>query len=263
MTAPRNTADATRSIEIEVEVPGTPEQVWEAIATGPGITAWFVPTELEEGEGGAARMDFGPLGTEEAVVTAWEPPHRFAAEGSGGIAQEVLVQARSGGTCVVRLINSGFSSDWEDQLEGTVEGWRKHLHQLRLYLTHFPGERCAPIQVMGTRAGTADEALRALTGALGMAAPTPGARISASAEDAPTLEGTADVVGPDAILVRADAPAPGYGMLAAVPFGDRTIIVVRAYLFGANASAVAAREGAAWQAWMDERFPFAPPAETA
>ena len=35
-----------RSIRVEVEVPGTPEQVWEAIATGPGGSSWFVPTEI-------------------------------------------------------------------------------------------------------------------------------------------------------------------------------------------------------------------------
>jgi hypothetical protein len=208
-------------------------------------------------------MDFGPLGTEEAVITAWEPPHRFAARGSAGIAQEMLVQARSGGTCVVRLVNSGFSSEWEDQLEGTVEGWRKHLHQLRLYLTHFAGRRCAPIQVMGAAEGTPEEALAAVTGALGIVEITPGGRITASAGGVPALDGTADVVGPDAILFRADAPAPGYGMLAAVPFGEGAITVARLYLFGPDAPAIAARERHAWQAWMDERFPFAPPAETA
>ena len=35
--------------EKEIEVPGTPEQVWEAIATGPGITAWFMPAEVDPG----------------------------------------------------------------------------------------------------------------------------------------------------------------------------------------------------------------------
>ena len=36
-----------REIRLEVEVPGTPEQVWEAIATGPGITSWFVPARRD------------------------------------------------------------------------------------------------------------------------------------------------------------------------------------------------------------------------
>ncbi len=34
-----------RWVQAEVEIPGTPEQVWEAIATGPGVSSWFVPTD--------------------------------------------------------------------------------------------------------------------------------------------------------------------------------------------------------------------------
>ena len=36
-----------RSVQIEVKIPGTPEEVWQAIATGSGISSWFVPTEFE------------------------------------------------------------------------------------------------------------------------------------------------------------------------------------------------------------------------
>src|SRR3712207_7585820 len=49
-----------RSVEAEVEVPGTPEEVWQAIATGPGISTWFVPTEVEERVGGTVTANFGP-----------------------------------------------------------------------------------------------------------------------------------------------------------------------------------------------------------
>ena len=44
-------ASGRRSIQVEVEVPGTPEEVWQAIATAPGISCWFVPAQFEE-EGG-------------------------------------------------------------------------------------------------------------------------------------------------------------------------------------------------------------------
>jgi len=40
-------ASGRRSIQVEVEVPGTPEEVWQAIATGPGISSWMVPAEFE------------------------------------------------------------------------------------------------------------------------------------------------------------------------------------------------------------------------
>ena len=51
--------DDTRTVEAAIEVPGTPEQVWDAIATGHGISAWFVPTKVQEREGGAVEQDHG------------------------------------------------------------------------------------------------------------------------------------------------------------------------------------------------------------
>jgi uncharacterized protein YndB with AHSA1/START domain len=77
MTA-KTDAPTARSIQIEWEVPGTPEQIWQAIATGPGITAWFTPTVVAEHEGGAVTFDLGPGAESRGTVTAWEPPRRFA-----------------------------------------------------------------------------------------------------------------------------------------------------------------------------------------
>ena len=55
-------ANGRRSVQVEFEVPGTPEEVWQAIATGPGISSWFVPTEFEERDGKpvAVTLNFGP-----------------------------------------------------------------------------------------------------------------------------------------------------------------------------------------------------------
>ena len=47
-----------RKLEKTVELDASPEQVWELIATGPGISTWFVPHEVEEREGGAAKASF-------------------------------------------------------------------------------------------------------------------------------------------------------------------------------------------------------------
>ena len=62
--------DDERSIELEIEVVGTPEEVWQAIATGPGISSWYVPHTVEEREGGTAVAAFGP-----SPITT--PPPRF------------------------------------------------------------------------------------------------------------------------------------------------------------------------------------------
>jgi uncharacterized protein YndB with AHSA1/START domain len=48
-----------RWVEMEFLVPGTPEQVWHAIATGPGMSSWFTPTKVDEHVGGAIAFDFG------------------------------------------------------------------------------------------------------------------------------------------------------------------------------------------------------------
>jgi uncharacterized protein YndB with AHSA1/START domain len=137
-----------RSVQVEVEVPGTPEEVWQAIATGSGVSSWFVPTESEERVGGAVTAHFGPGMDSSATVTTWDPPRRFAAESpdlgpnAPTLATEWIVEARSGGTCVVRVVHSLFAStdDWDDQLESIESGWPAFFRILRLYLTHFRGE---------------------------------------------------------------------------------------------------------------------------
>lgn len=153
MTTPRQ----PRTIELTVEVPGTPEQVWAAIATGPGITAWMHPTEVEEREGGTFTYDMG-AGVPNAdvnnsgVVTGWEPSRRFAQRShwqpaSGDLpavelATEWLVEARSGDTCVVRMVMSGFGSgaDWDNEVEGMTGGLAASLRGLRSYLARIADE---------------------------------------------------------------------------------------------------------------------------
>src|SRR5262245_1433947 len=147
-------ASGRRSVQVEVEVPGTPEEVWQAIATGPGISSWFVPTRSEERQGGEIVSNFGPGMDCPATITVWEAPRRFVAEatmgppGSPTMATEWTVEARAGGKCVVRVVHSLFAStdDWDGQLEGTEFGWPGFFRILRLYLTHFRGQRSALMQ---------------------------------------------------------------------------------------------------------------------
>jgi uncharacterized protein YndB with AHSA1/START domain len=267
MTTPGDGPRDPRSIELEVEVPGTPEQVWEAIATGPGITAWMHPTEVEEREGGALSFDMGS-GPHPGTVTAWEPPHRFAertewapSEGSPAsvIATEWTVEARAGGTCVVRMVMSGFAdyAGWEDEVDGTTEGMRLALDNLRRYLTHFPGERGAWARAFGTGSGSRAEAWSALTGALGLADAAEGERFATSGDGVPRLAGVVDRVYElnwhRAMLLRLDDPAPGIGHVIA--HGDRGWTTLQACLYGDEAAAIAGRVEPAWQAWMRERFP--------
>src|SRR5262249_53242312 len=136
---------------VEVEVPGSPEEVWQAIATGPGVSSWFVPCEIEGREGGTITSHFGPGMDVTATIKEWEAPHRFTAESSGAapgwppLATEWTVEARSGGTCVVRVVHSLFAAtdEWDNQLTGTESGWPAFFLILRMYLAHYRGQPCS------------------------------------------------------------------------------------------------------------------------
>lgn len=267
MTTPN---DDVRSIELEIEVPGTPEQVWEAIATGPGIEAWFVPAEVEEHEGGKMAFDMGSGMEEGGVVTAWDPPRRFVGEEEwpseagppGRLATEWIVEARGGGTCVVRLGSSLFGSgNWDDELEQMREGWQAFLRNLQLYLTHFPGERCSTILVTGAATGSLDEGWAALTGALGLDDAAVGERTATTtAAGVPPLAGTVELAGDTwkfhrLLLPRLDEPAPGAAFLFVYEWQGECHPSIHAYLFGDDAAARAERDRPRWRAWMNEHFP--------
>src|SRR5882724_5427304 len=184
-------ANGRRSVQVEFEAPGTPEEVWQALATGPGISSWFVPTEIDErgGKPVAVKYNFGPGIEIRSVVTAWDPPRIFAQEadgwspGSPPIATEWSIEARGGGICIVRMVHSLFAStdDWDNQLEGAKGGWSGFLSILRIYLKHFSGRRCAIMQVTAPVASTDAEAWDMLTTALGVKSSGVGQRFAAPA----------------------------------------------------------------------------------
>lgn len=140
-----------RGTEFEIEVPATPEEVWDAIATGPGIGAWFVPSEVDGRPGGEVVFHLGPGMDAPATVTGWEPPSRFAYEEQDAdgrtLGTEFLAEARAGGTCVVRLVST-FSAGYSDEeIEGMGSGWSAFVDNLRMDLTHFAGQAPAAMSV--------------------------------------------------------------------------------------------------------------------
>jgi uncharacterized protein YndB with AHSA1/START domain len=250
-----------RAIERQIEVPGTPEEVWRAIATGPGITSWYVPHTVEERTGGATTASFGP-GPEMQVtgrVAAWEPPHRVlfdGGEGGAGLAFEWLVEGRDGGSCIVRLVNTGFGTgeEWDGQYDGMSDGWTLFLANLRLHLTHFAGQTATPLLPTAEWAGPRADAWAALTAALGLpAAPAPGERVATIAPDAPRLSGTVGEAGPWWFTLILDEPAPGTALLAAEGAGERCSVSVWSYLYGAAGVAAAARDEPRWRSWLEAR----------
>jgi uncharacterized protein YndB with AHSA1/START domain len=157
-------------MERTYEVVATPEEVWDAIATADGISAWMVPTRLDPQIGGEVSFDLGGFRS-TGVITDYTTNRRFAYEepwpiapgapipdamvewfDSIGvsrsevdrdlasvtpIATEFLIEAASGSSCVIRVVSSsyGSGSDWENEFFAEMAaGWITILDNLA---THF------------------------------------------------------------------------------------------------------------------------------
>ena len=139
-------------IEETVEIEATPEEVWEALTIGQQLDGWWIgaPNEVEPRLGGKVRQSFGGE-VSESTITAWDPPHRFADEGTPGPdgvmhALEFTIEGRSG-TTTVRFVHSGFlGDDWESEYEALTEGDAMYLHQLAEYVRFFRGRPVAVIE---------------------------------------------------------------------------------------------------------------------
>jgi uncharacterized protein YndB with AHSA1/START domain len=264
-------ASGRRSVQVEVEVPGTPEEVWQAIASGPGISSWFVPTKFDGSDDKpvAVLSTFGPGMDTRAEVTAWDPPRMFSAQGKGWggsppIANEWSVEARAGGTCVVRVVHSLFAStdDWDGQLEGTESGWPGFFRILRIYLEHFRGQRSALMQFVAPFAGSEADAWELAISALGLKGLAVGQHWTTPAA-VPAASGVVEYLTerPNDALMRLEGPGPGVAALGSYDMGGQVMVALNFYLYGDGAAATAARETPVWQAWIDARFPK--PSETA
>jgi uncharacterized protein YndB with AHSA1/START domain len=252
-----------RTIQVEIEVPGTPEEVWDAIATAQGVSSWFVPTE--EREDGAVVSHFGPGMDAVATKTAWDPPRRFAGEGQGfgpnapPLATEWIVEARSGGTCVVRVVHSLFASsdDWDNQLESFESGWPVFFRTLRLYLTHFRGQYGATMQLVAIAPGPAPKVWETLTGTLGLSGAAIGQRCSAPAGVRPLagiIESDGEGKYPHLLILRLDQPTAGIAFLFVHSMGSQVVLEIRFYLYGNQAAGIVARDEPQWQHWMNTQF---------
>ena len=138
----------------EATVDATPGQVWDAIATGPGISSWYIGrTTLHDGH---VDTTFGHIPMPAATITTSEPPHHFAyrtptsADGRFA-AHEYLIEGRHHSATVLRTVTSGFlpGDDWSAEYEAMQYGHELFFHTLVQYLKHSPGRTATPVTAFG------------------------------------------------------------------------------------------------------------------
>jgi hypothetical protein len=218
-----------RRLEIEIALDATPEQVWEAIATGPGLAAWFAPMEVAPDEDGNS-----PAGK----VTWWEPGKGFAI---GPF--EYLIEARGGGSTVLRFSQTGFDGDdWENEYEATARGWDLYFHTLRSYLAHFRGRPTVYVEVEGPPA-SADAFRRLLGDDVAV-----GKEIHLDLPGVAPADGVVDYVGPMHLGIRTpDALLRFHGR----PTLDMPVAVGHHY-YGEDFDQAELER--AWQSWLTTRL---------
>jgi hypothetical protein len=197
-----------------------------------------------------------------ATIKAWNPPRSFVAETEDGpltVATEWTVEARAGGTCVVRVVHRWFAStdEWDDHFEGHTYGWQAFFRILILYLTHFPGERSSAFQLAIFSQPPALEIWRSLMQSLGV---HEGSQSVVPTQGAPLLSGVVERTGGDAhpeLLLRWDQPAPGLAHMFPMPMGEKVLLSIRFYLYGDASKAIAAEIESQWANWLAQQFPTA------
>jgi uncharacterized protein YndB with AHSA1/START domain len=236
----------------EFEVPASPEEVWDAIATGPGLDSWFMGrNEVVPGEGGSIRTDLGDF-AQDFAVTGWEPARRLAfrsATRDDGtfLALEWLVEGRGGGSTVVRTVASGFlgAEDWAEEYEAMTAGGAMYTHTLVQYLTHFRGRAGHPAFARAPMPGGRAALWATLRERFGLAGtPTVGdlVRLDAAGLDLGGATAVVDYVTPRFLGLRSRAGLHRF-------FGDE-VACAEHRLFGDDAAAVAA----AWERWFPAAF---------
>ncbi|GGO68187.1 SRPBCC family protein [Nonomuraea cavernae] len=237
------------SMSLEIELNAAPEQVWDAIATGPGIDSWFMGhTELGTAVGEPA--DLTMMGqTEQATITAHEPGTRLAIRGAEApdgqfMATEYLIEGRGGGTTVLRVVQSGIlGDDWESEFEALRAGWPIYLETLKHYLTHFPGRAPSVTTVVRPGAGGPDAVWKTVTDSLGV---TPDV---AEGDDVRLPDGSAGVVFYANLPVNLGVRT-GEGLYRFIHSGtDRGDALVLSHQ-----NFTGRDEQSSWEAWTAERF---------
>jgi uncharacterized protein YndB with AHSA1/START domain len=254
-----STPDVPHRIEFTFELDAPADLVWEAIATARGMSSWFMPSEIEEREGGAVAFHMGDTSS-EGTVTGWDPPRRLVYEepdwaalsGHEGspvspMVSEFLVESRSGGTCVLRVVTSAFGTgaDWENEFwEEMGQSWKPFFDNLRIYLTDFPGQSATLFEASTALAGDTRDVIEAMRRTLVVD--------DAGSVEAQGLNGRVHREDPSGFLVRLSEPLPGYMTFYAFGGPDgSTIGAITGWLFSDDAPAYAENAQTAWKAWLE------------
>jgi uncharacterized protein YndB with AHSA1/START domain len=228
----------SRSHQNEIEIAAPPADVWRALTEGEELARWFaVAAEVVPGEGGCWKVswDESPL-MELGRFVVWQPDKHLRLGSSGDrddhyskLVQDFELVALDGGTrTLLRVVTSGFGSDasWDDEFEGTKNGWAVFVRNLRHYLERHRGQRCRslglPFAGLTVRKHEAFERLFGAGGALPIGTIEEGRRVTIPVRFGEPLVATIDFARPPSLL---GLVVEGLGLVRAEFVGSEKLFV--------------------------------------
>jgi uncharacterized protein YndB with AHSA1/START domain len=238
-------------VQDEITVDASPEDVWQAISSGPHLNSWFIGhSEIEPGPNGKVRMDLGGF-VSESAITAWEPGKHLAyrsAEGPDGawMSFEYVIEARGGGRTSIRLVHSGFlaGDDWETEYDALKRGDPMYLHLLGQYVTYFRGRLAArSIFAVGPNVTDRQRVRSVLREQLGLSdGVAEGARVGATLDGLGRVDGVVDYVKDEFLGVRTEQ-----GLIRLIHGYDGSVIA-EYHIFDPGTAQQQTSED--WQKWL-------------
>jgi hypothetical protein len=220
----------------EILLAATPEEVWDAVATAEGNAAWLFPNDIDAG-----------------AAKAWEPPahlHIRQERGDWFNALEFTIEAREGGTTLMRYVHSGiFVDDWDAQYDGVSQHTDFYLHTLGQYLQYFDGRPVTYVAAEGPGSSKTPGAFDTVRRGLGVNGQgAVGDQVRLALPGLEPLDGVVDYTAPNFLGVRtADGLYRFYGRNA---FGMPVGLAHHLFAPGVDRE----KTELAWRTWLDGRY---------
>ncbi|REE81181.1 uncharacterized protein YndB with AHSA1/START domain [Paenibacillus taihuensis] len=86
-------------------------KVWDAVSTSNGLSAWFMPNDLEAVVGHEFKIDAGPFGIQPCIVKEVETPNRISFGWGKDWTITFLLKDLADNQTECTLIHSGWNAD--------------------------------------------------------------------------------------------------------------------------------------------------------
>ena len=130
---------ATRSIEVDYDLPQPPEKVWRALTEPALLARWLMQNDIKPEVGHAFSFQAEPIpghwdGKVACVVLAVEPQRLLRYSWKGGAGPSALdttvtwtLERTAAGGTLLHLSHPGFTEANQMAFEMMGKGWRSHL----------------------------------------------------------------------------------------------------------------------------------------